>query len=265
MYTQGDWTSKKGAPFASSEEAYNSLHIGDPAAARKIQADGKDDASKNSTSPKHQQRDLTKVFEHPAQVVTVIGRGHSGTRAMSHTLTEAGVFMGEPLNKSGDLLPPADMYEACRVIATHVKYLGDLRWDFSKLHTMKIDPAFTRLIDSYLSSVIDAKSEWRGWKIPETTLCYPWIVRLFPDIRYIHWVRDPRDCILGKHLTDDLSNFGVPTPDVDDPLEQRAVSWLYQAQMMRDTPKPKHVIEVRFEDFVLDQPNVRAFVEVSGH
>ncbi len=30
-------------------------------------------------------------------LVTVIGRGHSGTRAMSHTLSASGVFMGSPL------------------------------------------------------------------------------------------------------------------------------------------------------------------------
>ena len=39
-------------------------------------------------------------------MVTVIGRGHGGTRAISHTLSESGVFMGAPLNESGDLLPP---------------------------------------------------------------------------------------------------------------------------------------------------------------
>ena len=45
-------------------------------------------------------------------LITVTGRGHSGTRAMSHTLTASGVFMGEPLNTSGDLLPGDSMYEA---------------------------------------------------------------------------------------------------------------------------------------------------------
>ena len=39
-------------------------------------------------------------------LITVIGRGHSGTRAMSHTLSASGVFMGAPLNVSGDLVPP---------------------------------------------------------------------------------------------------------------------------------------------------------------
>ena len=36
MLTQGEWSS--GAPFASSREAYNTLHIGDPETARKLQA-----------------------------------------------------------------------------------------------------------------------------------------------------------------------------------------------------------------------------------
>src|SRR6185369_226095 len=112
-----------------------------------------------------------------------------------------------PLNGSSDLLPPGDMYEACKVMARHVTYRGNLQWDFAKLHTMPIDPAFTRLIESYLTTVLNSKAKWRGWKIPETTLVFPWIVRLFPEVRYIYWVRDPRDCILGAHITDDLANW----------------------------------------------------------
>ena len=57
-------------------------------------------------------------------LVTVIGRGHSGTRAMSHTLIASGVFMGNLLNRSGDLLPPQDMYDACRVLAKYVEWQG---------------------------------------------------------------------------------------------------------------------------------------------
>ena len=41
-------------------------------------------------------------------MITVIGRGHGGTRAMSHTLSESGVYMGATLNGSGDLIPPED-------------------------------------------------------------------------------------------------------------------------------------------------------------
>lgn len=184
--------------------------------------------------------------------VTIIGRGHSGTRSISHTLTQSGVFMGEPLNGSGDLLPPEPMYEACRVFARGVKYLGDMRWDFSGVLNTDPDPEFVSLINEYLKTVLNS-SEPHGWKIPETTLCYPWILKMFPDIYYIQWVRDPRDCILGSHVTDDLNNFGILYDKSDDVRYNRAVSWYYQRELMRQTPLPKRCLKVRFEDMIFRQ------------
>jgi hypothetical protein len=194
-------------------------------------------------------------------MVTVIGRGHSGTRAMSHTLSASGVFMGEPLNGSGDLLPPSDMYAACRVLAPHVRWLGGLKWDFSALHEMEIPPEFTRLIGSYLKSVMQSPAENRGWKIPETTLVYPWIRRMFQDTRCIFWIRNPRDCITGGHLTDNLADFGIQYPQTDDLRRRRALSWFYQYALVKATPRPRHWIEVRFEDFVLRQDQTLARLE----
>ncbi len=212
-------------------------------------------------------------------LITIIGRGHSGTRAMSHTLSASGVFMGAPLNDSGDLLPPEAMYAACRVLASYVEWKGSppsplplsqnwergeeaiplsldpcpLAWDWSRLHTMDIPIEFTDLIQSYLVSVSESPSEHKGWKIPETTLVFPWIVRLFPEIKYIFWIRNPRDCILGGHLTDDLSDFGVQYPLAEDIRLRRAISWKYQYDLVRTTPLPANWIQVRFEDFVLKQ------------
>jgi hypothetical protein len=172
---------------------------------------------------------------------------------MSHTLSASGVFMGDKLNGSGDLLPPQDMYDACRVFAKYVEYKGGLDWDFSKVLSMNPDPAFTRLIESYLTSVLNSPDENKGWKIPETTLIYPWIIKMFPEIRYIHWVRDPRDCILGSHLTDNLRDFGIDYPPTDDIRERRAYSWKYQREIVKATPSPKYSISVRFEDMVFNQ------------
>ncbi len=186
-------------------------------------------------------------------LITVIGRGHSGTRAISHTLTASGVHMGGQLNGSGDLVPAEDLYEACRVMSRHVKYLGNLRWDFSALHTMEIDPEFTKLVTSYLASVFDSDADRKGWKLPETILIYPWIVRMFPDINYIFWIRDPRDSIIGAHMTDDLADFNIPYDHTDDERERRAISWKYQAEIYKATPRPKKLLELRFEDFVLRQ------------
>src|ERR1019366_4704418 len=191
-------------------------------------------------------------------LVTVIGRGHSGTRAMSHTLSASGVFMGQPLNASGDLLPPQAMYEACREIAQYVRWAGGVEWDFSALDRADIPPKFETLVRSYLQTVLASASEHRGWKIPETTLVFPWIHRLFPEAKYIFWIRDPRDCILGHHLTDDLGSLGVLTPAVTDELHRRAISWKYQYDLVQATRRPANWIEVRFEDFVLRQDETLA-------
>jgi hypothetical protein len=210
-------------------------------------------------------------------LITIIGRGHGGTRAISHTLMVSNVYMGEPLNRSGDLLPPEPMYDACRVLAGHVQWAGGLAWDFSALHSMEIPPEFVELVHSYLARVLRGKDAHKGWKIPETTLVMPWIVRMFPEIKYIYWVRNPRDNILARHVTDDLAEFGVPHPEIsalaqeryphlvaaagDDAAQleelhkrlQRAVSWQYQYEIVRATPKPPNWIVVRFEDFVMQQ------------
>lgn len=194
-------------------------------------------------------------------MITVIGRGHSGTRAMSHTLSASGVYMGAQINISGDLVPAQELYEACRVMARHVEHRGGVEWDFSKLHSMPIDPEFIRLVESYLASVTGSDAEIKGWKLPETTLILPWIIRLFPDIHYIYWTRDPRDSIRGEHVTDDLADFGIPYEPTDDVLKRRAISWQYQYNIMKATPPPARKIDVRFEDFVLDQDNTLGKLE----
>ncbi|HEX8525006.1 MAG TPA: sulfatase-like hydrolase/transferase [Tepidisphaeraceae bacterium] len=244
MHRQGDWHGHKGVgAFKTSKQASETLHIGDPKQAAKLQA-----KNKYAAKGEHHPNDEVETL-----FTTIIGRGHSGTRAISHTLSQSGVYMGDTLNKSGDLLPPEDMYEACRVMARYVKHKGGLAWDFSKLHTMKIDPRFTKLIENYLSSVLNSPALRKGWKIPETTLVFPWIVRMFPDLHYINWVRDPRDSILGAHLTDNLNDFGIKYPKTADVREMRAISWKYQVELVRATPKPKRWTTIRLEDFVQDQ------------
>ena len=194
-------------------------------------------------------------------LITVIGRGHSGTRAISHTLYASGVDMGYSQNRSGDLIPAQAMYDACRVFARYVHWEGDLKWDFSAVHEMDIPQEFVDLVHTYLETVLNSKYDHKGWKLPETTLVFPWIVRLFPEAKYIYWVRNPRDCILGRHLTDDLKDFGVEYPETDDVRLRRAISWKYQYDIMQSTPRPQHVIEVRFEDFVLKQEETLSQLE----
>lgn len=186
-------------------------------------------------------------------MIIVVGRGHSGTRAISQTLSESGVFMGAPLNSSADLVPPGPMYDACRIFARHVEQVGELTWSWDAGLQAEIPTGFIALIGQYLASVHASLAPVKGFKIPETVLCLPWVVRLFPDAKYIFWIRDPRDCVIGEHLTDDLSFFGIPCAIETNERRRRAISWKYQHDLVQATPKPIHWIEVRFEDFILQQ------------
>jgi hypothetical protein len=118
---------------------------------------------------------------------------------------------------------------------------------------MPIPEEFTRLVHSFLRTVLESKAEHKGWKIPETTLVFPWIRRMFPEMKYIFWIRNPRDCIVGSHVTDDMRKFGIPYPSTEDERLRRAISWKYQYDLVQATVKPHNWIEVRFEDFVLRQ------------
>lgn len=169
--------------------------------------------------------------------------------------------MGAQLNGSYDLVPAEAMYEACRVMAKHVVHRGGMNWDFSALPGVPIDPEFERLVGEYLQSVLAHDNGPRGWKLPETTLVFPWIVRMFPQAYYISWVRDPRDSIIGAHLTDDLADFAIPYDHTDDVRLRRAISWKYQRLIVAATPRPERIIDVRFEDFVLDQERTLARLE----
>ncbi|MHB0874719.1 MAG: sulfotransferase, partial [Anaerolineae bacterium] len=177
------------------------------------------------------------------------------------TLYASGVYMGACLNPSGDLIPPQDMYDACRVFARYVQWKGDLEWDWQQALDAEIPEGFTSLLQSFLASVLKSRAGHKGWKIPETTLVYPWIARMYPEIKYIFWIRNPRDCILGGHVTDDMQKFGVSYPATEDERLRRAISWKYQYDLVRAVPKPANWLEVRFEDFVLKQEETLARLE----
>jgi hypothetical protein len=185
-------------------------------------------------------------------LISVIGRGRSGTRMLSHALVASGVYMGNLLNPSGDKVPARKMYDACRLIGRHVDWEGGLSWNFDRLHSMPIDPDFEGLVNDYLADVLSAERRYKGWKLPETTGVFPWIVRMFPEAKYVYIVRDPRDSLLHPHLTDDLRRGNVPCPELDTVLERRVASWKYQYEIVKATPRPQHFVSILYEDLVLD-------------
>lgn len=182
-------------------------------------------------------------------MIIVIGRGHSGTRAIARTLVESGFHMGV-LNKSYDHTPPEldAFYEAVSLYGRKVSVFSNA-WSFEYANAIEPPLTFTEAIFAYTKTAGD------GWKLPETLLALPWISKLYPDAHYIHWERDPRTGISGPHLTDDLTRFGVANPRFDitpcrTETEQRVRSWIYQSELVRAAPKPTKWLRIRLEDFV---------------
>jgi hypothetical protein len=184
-------------------------------------------------------------------MIIIIGRGHGGTRLISQTLAASGVFMG-PTNDSGDMVPAIKMYMAASIAGSKVKQIDRYQWDFYPLVDSMPTQEYRSFVLSYIEPILQSESYQRGWKLPETILSFPWIVRMFPDARFIHWTRDPRDAILDYHLTDNLKKFNVPTM-ASSIMEKRIESWIYQRQIVDAMPPPSKMIHVRFEDFVLHQ------------
>lgn len=190
---------------------------------------------------------------HKPQLIVVIGRGHGGTRAIARTLQESGVFMGEPLNESYDLIPPDSMYEANCIFAQHVKHLGSNQWDMSAALALEPPAEFVALVEEYLKSVLKSDAPGVGWKLPQTVLCFPWIVKMFPDAYYIHWVRDIDDACFRGHPLGWLKRFGIESETTADVTAARRIQWHYNEWVVATTPQPENFITIRFEDFVCAQ------------
>jgi len=192
-----------------------------------------------------------------AVTVCIIGRGKSGTRIPAQLILTGDGYIGRVINASLDKSPFYKIYEAARLVGEHVDYLGNYQWDFSKLHTMSMPAQFKALIDGYLKDIVrEPKRSLKGWKLPETILIYPLLVRYMPDIHYLFWHRNPYDVILRHHNTQHLEKYNIEMPALngltqrEKDLEKRAISWLYQWEIVQQTPQPKHFLSVSYDDFI---------------
>ena len=229
IYTNLNWHGH-GGPFKTSQQAYDTLHIGSPKAAQALQAKelqtqrGAEEAlgwSLTNADHRHRPRPLRHA------------------RHVAHALRQRRLHGRTAQRVRRPACRREDMYEACRVHGaarafTWAGWSGTSR----SSHTMPIDPEFTRLVESYLASVLASDADRKGWKLPETTLVYPWIVRMFPDIHYIHWVRDPRDSHPRRATSPTTwPTSASPTSTTDDLRLRRAISWKYQREIVQATPR----------------------------
>lgn len=157
--------------------------------------------------------------------------------------------MGYHLNKSMDKGP----YElAYGIVKRFIRKI-----EFERDNTFDLRPAFEArtLLDvdeirQYLRDIICHPSNMKGWKLPETTFLYPWLVDLYPEVYYIWWLRDPRRNAF--HLSDNFLSARRPFLGIGH-RDFRFWSWLVQYRIVRQTSMPERFITIRMEDFLNHQ------------
>ena len=196
--------------------------------------------------------------------VIVIGRAHSGTRILPDAMKDTGIYFGEPLNVASDLMPPDKMYEACRIFGPYVDRVDKYEWSFERALNAAIPKEFVQKLEEYLASLINSDAEKLGWKIPNSNLIYPWLVRLLPEAKFIYWSRHPEGSTAVMMGIDRLEKWNVPCKKFlfhDFNYKMRAISWKYHVDIVHQTPKPKHFLQIRFEDYIANQVEVKQQVE----
>ena len=190
-------------------------------------------------------------------VVCILGRGHSASRLITETLQQSGFFMGENINnKTFDKPPYPLMYELAKEAVSKLERENN-EWSPIPLLSPPSD-SVKKNINNYLQDIKISKSPHKGWKLPETTFIYPWLTQLYPNMKYIYWVRNP--LCYKKHFSDKLLvDWGVLNPEdgiwnVEETGDKnKCLSWKLQYDIVTKTPRPKNFLIMRMEDFITNQ------------
>jgi SAM-dependent methyltransferase len=172
------------------------------------------------------------------------GTGGSGTRAVTRIVQRAGWFMGSRLNGSQDSLDVADF---------------DWRWGPDYLRSgvseaMRED--FERTLDLHLAQRPGDTPRW-GWKHPHSYILLPFLAERFPDMRFVHVIRDGRDIAFAKNQNQ-VSHYGEAAlgrpGDAADPV-RRIEYWAWANERAGDdsaTLLGERALCVRLEDLCAD-------------
>jgi|TARA_Y100000296_G_C5169546_1_gene256523 hypothetical protein len=230
------------------------------------------------------------------KTICVIGKGHSGTGFLASILDESGVYMGAKTNRDMDKFPYNNIYRIMSLPVGHIHgkkanpWSGKVResrvliknartfvdkatnecpnveWDFSKMISWGIPKFVRKEMKDYLKDLDDHREydaftdKLVGWKLTESNLIYPWLVRLYPDWYYIHLVRDVRDTMNRPELSDtdshtDLFNVKGYTSKPNKhkfPRNNlvRALNWKYQLDIVKCIEAPNYM-RITLEDLVM--------------
>ena len=193
--------------------------------------------------------------------IVFLARGGSGSRLLSVLGADAGIFLGNSVNVSGDAM------EMVKPIYKSVmeKFQCAAPWQ-QALPTSELRHGARQMLE-----IAGFPARW-GFKLPEAILLIPEIMAAFPSARFFHLIRDPATtCLRRTHLTARLDNHigqitlplayryhNLPVAQIleDSPAEHMAYTTRHQLasalEVLAPLP-PSRCLELRFED-MMDAP-----------
>lgn len=199
--------------------------------------------------------DELRVLDRP---VILLGRGGSGTRLLSILARDAGLWIGNDLNLSGDAM---EMVGAI-YRAVYRKFVCP-------------DPSQAQLLVEDLRASATEMFDQAGWpeiwgfKLPESIYVLPELQEAFPAARFVILDRDPLSTVLRRpHMTARIDNeigrsvlpaayafTGASPGDIidDEAALMMARTTAYQTSLLEnsiDRKKVEQVLSLRFEDVI---------------
>ena len=205
-------------------------------------------------------------------VVLFTGRGGSGTRLLSQLAADAGIFIGNHVNKSGDSIEWIDL-----IYRMVLQTAGQ--------HDLPSGSEYCRAIRERAQQILGdgplSRSGLWGLKLPETMLVLPLLIDAFPHAKVVHLTRHPVSSSLRRtHMTSRLDNAvgAVALPAAyryanrdtgqiatDAPYLQNAYAWNFQVSRVvryaRDVLGAARYLEIRYEDMCAQPDGVLALVQ----
>lgn len=188
--------------------------------------------------------------------IFILGSGRSGTTVTAslmnrlpgvHIAKETG-FIGQSVELLRDI---ANLDSRRKLIDVVNSWLVVEKWsgraseqgfqDFCEQHQVSGASAFIHYVWQIDSPIPWSQLSFIGDNTPLYVLSIPWLLELFPDAKFVHVVRDPRDVVCSVMSM----RFGADDPIVAAMEWQHALGcWLMAERMV----SPANRIEIRYED-----------------
>lgn len=193
----------------------------------------------------------------PEERPLIIGScGGSGSRVVARIARKAGYFMGTNTNKSDDALDFVGFYDHWVNI-----YLRNTQLSLSQDQLSRMYNDFRLCVKKHRNSISAKESFW-GWKNPRSIYLLPFFHSVYPEMKFLHVIRDGRDMAFSKNQNQ-LHKHGkviLNNHEKKYPLPVKSIIlWSYvnnKATNYGEEKMNNNYMRIHFEDLCSDSENV---------